>query len=258
MLDTAIIRQDKDLAVELSRSAADWVLVRAIPTPLSLPVLLDIDPSVASSWKAGVQVELRLMRPKRAGDPHELEASRLSLAGSGGTGPAHGSLRADDDGRLSRRREWPARRRRFELFVRKMPPGRAFLVFAGLEQAIGDLLALAFDPDQIAEIRQWPAFRGVAAEVMDKVAATRFEGDVYAVPEGTVVFPGETLLRVVAPLPQAQWVETHLLASLAYPTLVASKAARIVQPRQGEGRSSSSAPGAATDRSPACWQRARP
>ncbi len=78
----------------------------------------------------------------------------------------------------------------FELFVRKMPPGRAFLVFAGLEQAIGDLLALAFAPEQIAEIRHWPAFRGIAADVMDRVAATRFEGDVYAVPEGTVVFPG--------------------------------------------------------------------
>ncbi len=122
----------------------------------------------------------------------------------------------------------------FELFVRKMPPGRAFLIFAGLEQAVRDLLALAFDPDQFAEVRQWPAFRGVAAEVMDQVAATRFEGDVYAVPEGTVVFPGEPLMRVVAPLPQAQWVETHLLASIAYPTLVASKAARIVRAAAGK------------------------
>ena len=58
----------------------------------------------------------------------------------------------------------------FELFVRSMPPGRAYLVFAGLEQVVGDLLALGFDTDQIAEIRQWPAFRGVPAEVMDKVA----------------------------------------------------------------------------------------
>jgi nicotinate phosphoribosyltransferase len=121
----------------------------------------------------------------------------------------------------------------FELFVRRMPPGRAFLIFAGLEQAIGDLLTLAFDPEQFAEIRQWPAFRGVAAEVVDKVAGTRFQGDVYAVPEGTVIFPGEPLLRVVAPLPQAQWVETHLLASIGYPTLVASKAARVVAAAAG-------------------------
>ncbi len=121
----------------------------------------------------------------------------------------------------------------FELFIRKMPQGRAFLVFAGLEQAVRDLLALAFDPEQFAEIRRWPAFRGVASEVMDQVASTRFEGDVYAVPEGTVVFPGEPLIRVVAPLPQAQWVETHLLASIAYPTLVASKAARVVAAAAG-------------------------
>jgi nicotinate phosphoribosyltransferase len=122
----------------------------------------------------------------------------------------------------------------FEMHVRRMPPGRSFLILAGLEQAIGDLLTLAFDPDQFAEIREWPAFRGVAPEVMDKVANTRFEGDVYAVPEGTVVFPGEPLLRVVAPLPQAQWVETHLLASIGYPTLVASKAARVVAAAAGK------------------------
>ncbi len=63
---------------------------------------------------------------------------------------------------------------------------------------------------------------------MDWLASQRFEGDVWSVPEGTVVFPGETLLRVTAPLPQAQWVETLLVASIAYPTLVASKAARVV------------------------------
>jgi nicotinate phosphoribosyltransferase len=116
----------------------------------------------------------------------------------------------------------------FELFVRKLPEGRAYLVYAGLEQAIGDLMKLAFDPEQFDEIRRWPAFRDVEPSVMDKLAATRFEGDVYSVPEGTVVFAGETLLRVEAPLAQAQWVETHLLTSIGYPTLLASKAARIV------------------------------
>ena len=121
----------------------------------------------------------------------------------------------------------------FELFVRKMPDHRAYLVFAGLEQAIGDLLKLAFSPEQIEAIRRWPEFRHVDQAVMDALAALRFEGDVWSVPEGTVVFPGETLLRVTAPLPQAQWVETHLLASLAYPTLVASKAARMVAAAAG-------------------------
>ncbi len=116
----------------------------------------------------------------------------------------------------------------FEVFVRKLPEGRAFLVFAGLEQAIGDLLKLAFSPEQIAAIARWPAFRDIKRSTIDRLAGLRFEGDVNAVPEGTVVFAGETLIRVTAPLPQAQWVETYLLASLSYPTLVASKAARIV------------------------------
>jgi nicotinate phosphoribosyltransferase len=121
----------------------------------------------------------------------------------------------------------------FELFVRKMPNRRAYLVFAGLEQAIGDLLKLAFSREQVEAISQWPEFRQIDKSVMNTLASLRFEGDVWSVPEGTIVFPGETLLRVTAPLPQAQWVETHLLASLGYPTLVASKAARVVVAAQG-------------------------
>lgn len=120
------------------------------------------------------------------------------------------------------------RRATFEVFVRKLPPGRAYLVFAGLEQAVLDLSRLAFAPEQIEALRAWPAFRDLDPAVVQALAAMRFEGDVWAIPEGTVVFPGETLVRVTAPLAQAQWIETLLLASLAYPTMVASKAARIV------------------------------
>jgi nicotinate phosphoribosyltransferase len=116
----------------------------------------------------------------------------------------------------------------FELFVRRLPPNRGYLVFAGLEQAIGDLLRLAFAPEQIDTLRRWPMFQKIDPTILDAMGRQRFEGDVWAIPEGTVVFPGETLLRVTAPLPQAQWVETYLIAALAYPTLVASKAARIV------------------------------
>jgi nicotinate phosphoribosyltransferase len=116
----------------------------------------------------------------------------------------------------------------FELFVRKMPPNRAYLVFAGLEQAIGDVQRLAFSPEQIADLRSWPVFERIDSAILDRLASLRFEGDIWAVAEGTVVFPGETLVRVTAPLPQAQWLETYLVASLAYPTLVASKAARMV------------------------------
>ena len=125
------------------------------------------------------------------------------------------------------------KRASFELFVRRLPPHRSYLVFAGLEQAIGDLVNLAFSPEQIEGIRRLPAFAKVDPAFFAMLASMRFEGDVWAVPEGTVVFPGETLLRVSAPLPQAQWVETFLLASLSYPTLVASKAARIVTAAKG-------------------------
>ena len=121
----------------------------------------------------------------------------------------------------------------FELFVRRMPPHRAYLVFAGLEQAIGDLLTLAFSADQIDGIRHFPAFALADPAFFSMLGSLRFEGDIWAIPEGTIVFPGETLLRVTAPLPQAQWVETFLLASLSYPTLVASKAARAVTAARG-------------------------
>jgi nicotinate phosphoribosyltransferase len=125
------------------------------------------------------------------------------------------------------------KRASFEVFVRRLPPNRAYLVFAGLEQAIADLLALAFSDEQIEGLRRFPAFSRVDPAFFEGLRALRFQGDVWAIPEGTVVFPGETLLRVSAPLPQAQWVETYLLASLSYPTLVASKAARIVNAAKG-------------------------
>ena len=121
----------------------------------------------------------------------------------------------------------------FELFVRRLPHQRAYLVFAGLEQAIGDLLRLRFSAAQIEALRELPAFARVEPEFFASLATMRFEGDVWAVPEGTVVFAGEPLVRVQASLAQAQWVETFLLASLGYPTLVASKASRIVDAAAG-------------------------
>jgi nicotinate phosphoribosyltransferase len=126
-----------------------------------------------------------------------------------------------------------AQRASFELFVRRLPPHRAYLVFAGLEQAVGDLLALAFSAEQIEGLRRVPSLAHADPAFFDWLATLRFEGDVWAMPEGTVVFPGETLLRVTAPLAQAQWVETFLLASLSYTTLVASKAARIATASRG-------------------------
>ncbi len=121
----------------------------------------------------------------------------------------------------------------FEMFVRRMPVNRAYLVLAGLEQALADLLRLRFAPEQIAAIKRLPAFSTTDSSFFEGLYPLKFEGDVWAVAEGTIVFAGEPLLRVHAPLAQAQWVETFLLTSIGYPTLVASKAARIVEAAAG-------------------------
>lgn len=131
------------------------------------------------------------------------------------------------------RRGMENRRATFELFARKLPLGRVYLVFAGLEQALGDLLNLRFSREEIESIRRWPSFAHVDREFFDYLSAFRFEGDVWAVPEGTIVFPGEPLIQVRAPLAQAQLIETLLLASVGYPTLVASKGARIATAARG-------------------------
>lgn len=121
----------------------------------------------------------------------------------------------------------------FEMFVRRLPKNRAYLVFAGLEQFIGDLLRLAFSPEQVEALRRWSAFAKVEPGFFDRLATMRFEGDLWAMREGTVAFPGEPLIRVEAPLAQAQWIETFLLASIGYATLVATKASRVVGAANG-------------------------
>src|SRR5260370_41366700 len=89
----------------------------------------------------------------------------------------------------------------FEMFVRKLPNNRSYLVFAGLEQAIGDLLRLAFSREQVEGLHRWPVFANVDPSFFDHLRSCRFEGDVWAVPEGPVVFPAEPLIRVEPRLP---------------------------------------------------------
>ncbi|MEO6810964.1 MAG: nicotinate phosphoribosyltransferase, partial [Isosphaeraceae bacterium] len=94
----------------------------------------------------------------------------------------------------------------FELFVRRLPAGRAYLVFAGLEQALGDLLKMAFSAEQVDAFRSWPNFSRIDPGFFDRLKELRFTGEVWAVREGSVVFPGEPLVRIEAPLLQAQWI----------------------------------------------------
>lgn len=113
----------------------------------------------------------------------------------------------------------------FEFFVRKLPPSRGFLLVAGLEQCLDFLENLRFSPEDIDWLRRSGRF---GESLVSNLEGFRFTGDVYAMPEGTVAFPNEPLLRVVAPLPQAQLVETRIINILHFQTLIASKAARHV------------------------------
>jgi nicotinate phosphoribosyltransferase len=119
----------------------------------------------------------------------------------------------------------------FELFVRKLPPQRGFLVAAGLEQALDFLETLRFFPDEL----EWLAGTGrFGNDLIDYLGRLRFTGAVHAMPEGTVFFPNEPVLRVTAPLPEAQLVETRLMNAVHFQSLIAAKAARMVLAAPGK------------------------
>jgi nicotinate phosphoribosyltransferase len=120
----------------------------------------------------------------------------------------------------------------FELFSRKLPPERNFLVAAGLEQALDFVEGLRFGDEELAWIERSGLFRpGFAGQL----AKLRFTGDIHAMPEGTVFFPDEPVLRVTAPLPEAQLLETRVLNLIHFETLIASKAARCTLAAGGKG-----------------------
>ena len=113
----------------------------------------------------------------------------------------------------------------FELFVRTLPPERNFLVAAGLEQLVEFLEGFRFGPEELAWVARNREFD---ARFVDYLARLRFTGDVHAMPEGTVFFPDEPIVRVTAPIAEAQIVESRLINLLHFQTLIASKAARVV------------------------------
>ena len=117
--------------------------------------------------------------------------------------------------------------------MRKLPPQRAFLVAAGLEQALDFIEQARFGDDELAWIDGCGKF---APGFADWLRGLRFTGDVWAMPEGTVFFPSEPVLRVVAPIAQAQWLETRILNLLHFETVVASKAVRSVLAAQRRAR----------------------
>ena len=112
----------------------------------------------------------------------------------------------------------------FELFVRRLPPGWSFLIAAGLEQAVDFLEQLRFHEADL----DWLATSGrFSRALVEQLGHLRFTGDVDALPEGTCFFSDEPIVRVTAPLPEAQLVESRLINLIHFQTLIASKAARL-------------------------------
>jgi nicotinate phosphoribosyltransferase len=121
----------------------------------------------------------------------------------------------------------------FELFFRRLPRYRNFVLAAGLRQAVDYLTSLRFTKDEVAYLRSLPQFSRVSPEFFDALINFRFTGDVFAIPEGTPVFPEEPVLTLRAPLMEAQIVETFLLSMIGFQSLIATKAARVVEAAGG-------------------------
>jgi nicotinate phosphoribosyltransferase len=118
----------------------------------------------------------------------------------------------------------------FDLFVRRLPASRNFLVACGLDDVLHYLETLSFSDRALGYLASLGTF---SESFLHELGSFRFEGDVYAVPEGTPVFANEPVLEVVAALPQAQLVETFVLNQVSFQTLIASKAARVVKAAHG-------------------------
>lgn len=116
----------------------------------------------------------------------------------------------------------------FELFVRSMPEGRGFLLAAGLEQALHGLLHFRFSERSVEYLNGLSQLAGIPPAFFEMLRRFRFTGDVWGIPEGTVFFENEPLLRVQAPIIEAQLVETFLLTHINFQALIATKAARTV------------------------------
>ncbi len=118
------------------------------------------------------------------------------------------------------------KRASFEVFARRLPEGFGYAIAMGLEQVLEYLENFSFNEDQIKALQQTEIFASAPVEFWSLLQTGKFTGDVWAVPEGTAVFALEPLLRIEAPLWQAQLVETYLLNTLNYQTLIATRAAR--------------------------------
>lgn len=120
----------------------------------------------------------------------------------------------------------------FDVFYRNNPCGNGFAIAAGLDQMIDYIKNLRFEKDDLDYLRSLGIFDD---EFLSYLADFHFSGDIYAIPEGTVVFPREPLVKVIAPIMEAQLVETAILNIINHQSLIATKAARVVNAARGDG-----------------------
>src|SRR4030066_1662460 len=118
----------------------------------------------------------------------------------------------------------------FDLFVRRLHKNRSYLLFAGLEQVLLFLKSVKFTEEHLAYL----AKQGFDQQFLDYLRNFKFTGEVWAVPEGTIAFPCEPLIRVTAPIIEAQLVETFLLNTVNLQTMIAMKASRVVHAAKGK------------------------
>jgi nicotinate phosphoribosyltransferase len=118
----------------------------------------------------------------------------------------------------------------FDLFIRRLPENRSYFLFAGLEEALGYLQSIKFTEEHLSYLKK----QGFHADFLDYLRGFKFTGEVWALPEGTIAFPNEPLIRITAPIIEAQLVETFLLNSINHQTMIASKASRVVEAAKGK------------------------
>jgi len=117
----------------------------------------------------------------------------------------------------------------FDLFIRKLPPNRSYYVFAGLEQILLFLENMRFGAEHVNYLKK----HRFKEDFLRYLRGFKFSGEVWAVPEGTIVFPNEPLIRVTAPIIEAQLIESFLLNTVNLQTMIATKASRVVNAAQG-------------------------
>ncbi|HUK84906.1 MAG TPA: nicotinate phosphoribosyltransferase [Candidatus Acidoferrum sp.] len=118
----------------------------------------------------------------------------------------------------------------FDLFIRRLPESRSYFLFAGLEDALQYLESVKFTEEQLSYLKK----QGFKRDFLDYLRSFRFSGEVWAIPEGTIAFPNEPLIRVTAPIIEAQLVETFLLNTVNLQTMIATKASRVVHAAKGK------------------------